>query len=133
MTAGASPEVTVYQAMGGRATFERLVRRFYAGVREDDVLAPMYPPEDFDGAVERLTMFLEQYWGGPSTYSETRGHPRLRMRHAPYAVTPLARDRWLAHMRDGVDELGLSAEHEDLLWDYLVRAAYSLVNTMEQP
>ena len=133
MTAGASPEQSVYQAMGGRATFERLVRRFYAGVWEDDVLAPMYPQEDFDGAVERLTMFLEQYWGGPQTYSDTRGHPRLRMRHAPYAVTPLARDRWLAHMRDGVDELGLSAEHEDLLWNYLVRAAYSMVNTMEQP
>jgi len=129
----AADQVTVYQAMGGRPTFERLVRRFYEGVRTDDVLAPMYPEDDLEGAVERLTMFLEQYWGGPSTYSDTRGHPRLRMRHAPYAVSPLARDRWLQHMRDGVDELDLPADLEALLWDYLQRAAFSLVNTMEAP
>jgi len=129
----AADQVTVYQAMGGRPTFERLVRRFYEGVRTDDVLAPMYPEDDLEGAVERLTMFLEQYWGGPSTYSDTRGHPRLRMRHAPYAVSPLARDRWLQHMRDGVDELELPADLEALLWDYLQRAAFSLVNTMEAP
>lgn len=133
MSGAASPEVSVYAAMGGRATFERLVRRFYAGVREDELLAPMYPEDDLEGAIERLTMFLEQYWGGPRTYSDTRGHPRLRMRHVPYAVTPAARDRWLAHMRDGLDELDLGAEHEDVLWDYLVKAAYSLVNTLEQP
>ena len=133
MSGAASPEVSVYEAMGGRATFERLVRRFYAGVRDDELLAPMYPEDDLEGAIERLTMFLEQYWGGPRTYSDTRGHPRLRMRHVPYAVTPAARDRWLAHMRDGLDELDLSAEHEDVLWDYLVKAAYSLVNTLEQP
>ncbi len=133
MTAGRSEEVTAYQAMGGRATFERLVRRFYEGVRTDDVLAPMYPEDDFEGAIERLTMFLEQYWGGPTTYSETRGHPRLRMRHMPYAVTPLARDRWLQHMRAGVDELALPADLEAVLWDYLQRAAFSLVNTMEAP
>ncbi|MFC4556200.1 globin [Georgenia faecalis] len=119
--------------MGGHATFTRLVTRFYEGVRTDDVLYPMYPEDDFEGAVDRLTLFLEQYWGGPTTYSETRGHPRLRMRHGPYAVTPLARDRWLAHMRDAVDELGLAPEHETLLWDYLVRAAHSMVNRMEQP
>ena len=129
----AADQVTVYQAMGGRPTFERLVRRFYEGVRTDDVLAPMYPEDDLEGAVERLTMFLEQYWGGPSTYSDTRGHPRLRMRHAPYTVSPLARDRWLQHMRDGVDELELPADLEALLWDYLQRAAFSLVNTMEAP
>lgn len=130
----ASPDqVTAYQALGGRATFERLVRRFYEGVRTDDVLAPMYPEEDFEGAVERLTMFLEQYWGGPTTYSETRGHPRLRMRHAGYAVSPLARDRWLQHMRAGVDELELPEDLETMLWTYLERAAFSLVNTMEEP
>lgn len=133
MSARPTDAVTAYQAMGGRATFERLVRRFYQGVRTDDVLAPMYPEEDFDGAVERLTMFLEQYWGGPTTYSETRGHPRLRMRHMPYAVTPLARDRWLQHMREGVDELGLPEDLETMLWDYLQRAAFSMVNTMEAP
>ncbi|MCM3662314.1 globin [Georgenia satyanarayanai] len=130
----ASPDqVTAYQAFGGRATFERLVRRFYEGVRTDDVLAPMYPEDDLEGAVERLTTFLEQYWGGPTTYSETRGHPRLRMRHAAYAVSPLARDRWLQHMRDGVDELALPADLETMLWTYLERAAFSLVNTMEEP
>ena len=100
-----APHRQLYEDIGGRAAFEQLVRRFYEGVRTDDVLAPMYPEDDFDGAIERLTMFLEQYWGGPSTYSDTRGHPRLRMRHAPYRVTPEARDRWLHHMRAGVDEL----------------------------
>jgi hemoglobin len=129
----AAREVSPFEAMGGHATFARLVRRFYEGVRTDDVLAPMYPEEDFEGAVERLTLFLEQYWGGPTTYSETRGHPRLRMRHMPYAVTPLARDRWLAHMRTAVDELGLAPDLEQLLWTYLERAAYSMVNSMETP
>ena len=133
MSARPSDAVSAYQAMGGHATFERLVRRFYEGVRTDDVLAPMYPEDDFEGAVERLTMFLEQYWGGPTTYSELRGHPRLRMRHLPYAVTPLARDRWLQHMRDGVAELDLPEDLETMLWDYLQRAAFSMVNTMEGP
>ena len=77
-------------------------------------------------------MFLEQYWGGPRTYSEERGHPRLRMRHAPFAVTPLARDHWLAHMRDAVDELSLDPAWTSSLWDYLVSAAYSMVNTFEE-
>lgn len=126
-------KAALYEALGGRPAFAQLVRRFYEGVRTDEVLAPMYPQEDWDGAVERLTMFLEQYWGGPSTYSDTRGHPRLRMRHATYALTPDARDRWLAHMQVGVRELGLRPDLEQLLWDYLVRAAHSLVNTMEQP
>ena len=133
MTGQVSPEVSLFEAMGGHPTFERLVRRFYDGVREDDVLAPMYPEDDFDGAIERLTLFFEQYWGGPKAYSETRGHPRLRMRHMPFAVTPLARDRWLEHMRDSMDELGLSAEHDELMWTYLVRAAHSMINTLEQP
>jgi truncated hemoglobin YjbI len=123
---------TAYEALGGRAAFETLVRRFYAGVREDDLLAPMYPEDDFEGAVQRLTMFLEQYWGGPTAYSQQRGHPRLRMRHGPYRVTPAARDRWLAHMRAGVDELALAPELDAMLWDYLERAAHSLVNAPEE-
>lgn len=117
--------------MGGRATFERLVSRFYAGVEDDPVLRPLYPEEDLGPARARLLMFLEQYWGGPRTYSEQRGHPRLRMRHAPFAVTPLARDRWLVHMRAGVDELGLDPALEQQLWGYLVAAAESMVNTFE--
>ena len=83
----------------------------------------MYPEEDLGPAKERLTLFLEQYWGGPTTYSQERGHPRLRMRHAPFHVNPDARDRWLAHMRAAVDELELPPLHEATLWDYLQRAA----------
>jgi hemoglobin len=121
----------VFEAMGGHATFARLVHRFYQGVREDELLAPMYPQDDWEGAEERLTMFLEQYWGGPTTYSQRRGHPMLRRRHMPFEVTPAARDRWLAHMRVGVDELGLAPELEAALWDYLERAAHAMVNTPE--
>ena len=76
-------------------------------------------------------MFLEQYWGGPTTYSEQRGHPRLRMRHAPFRVNPEARDRWLTHMRAAVESLHLAPINESMLWDYLERAAWSMVNTIE--
>ena len=107
----------------------RLVERFYAGVAQDEVLRPLYPEEDLGPAAERLLGFLEQYWGGPTTYSEQRGHPRLRRRHAPFAVTPLARDRWLVHMRDAVTSLGLPPLLESTLWDYLERAAHSMVNS----
>lgn len=121
-----------YDAVGGHATFERLVARFYEGVATDEVLRPMYPEEDLGPARDRLTLFLEQYWGGPTTYSQQRGHPRLRMRHAPFKVNPDARDRWLRHMRVAVDELGLSPMHEAQLWDYLERAAFSMINTFEE-
>jgi hemoglobin len=122
---------SLFAALGGHETFARLVSRFYAGVRADEHLAPMYPQDDWEGSEERLRLFLEQYWGGPTTYSDTRGHPRLRMRHVRFAVTPDARDRWLTHMRVALDELGLAPEAERLLWDYLVRAADSMVNTPE--
>jgi len=121
-----------YDAVGGHETFQRLVDRFYEGVADDPVLTAMYPEEDLAPAAERLRMFLEQYWGGPTTYGEQRGHPRLRMRHHPFKVTPSARDRWLAHMRVAVSELDLSPVHESLLWDYLERAAHSMVNTLEE-
>lgn len=120
-----------YDIVGGRETFERIVAAFYQGVRSDDILAPMYPADDWEGAQERLTGFLEQYWGGPSTYSEVRGHPRLRMRHAPFKVNPLARDRWLEHMTSAVKGAGLSPLQEATLLDYLERAAHSMVNTFE--
>lgn len=120
-----------WEQVGGRPTFERLVRAFYEGVREDEVLWPMYPAEDLEGAIERLTGFLEQYWGGPTSYSEQRGHPRLRLRHQPFRVNPEARDRWLRHMRTAVDALGLSQLHEAMLWDYLERAAHAMVNTFD--
>lgn len=121
-----------WEQVGGRATFERLVRTFYSGVADDPVLRPMYPEEDLEGAVQRLTGFLEQYWGGPGTYSEQRGHPRLRMRHMPFKVNPDARDRWLAHMRHAVDSLELSPLHDATLWAYLDRAAHAMVNTFEE-
>ena len=89
----------------------------------------MYPEEDLGPAEERLALFLMQYWGGPTTYSDNRGHPRLRMRHAPFTVDRAAHDAWLKHMRVAVDELGLSEEHEQQLWNYLTYAAASMVNT----
>jgi hemoglobin len=122
---------TFYTAIGGHDTFVRLVEEFYRGVAADPVLRPMYPEEDLGPAAERLTLFLEQYWGGPTTYSDERGHPRLRMRHAPFKVNPDARDRWLAHMRVAVDGLGLAPLHQAQLWDYLERAAHSMLNTFD--
>lgn len=121
-----------YEQVGGHETFELLVRRFYDGVATDPVLRPMYPDHDMEGAVWRLTAFLEQYWGGPGTYSEQRGHPRLRMRHNPFHVNPEARDRWLSHMRVAVDSLALPPLLEATLWDYLERAAHAMVNTFEE-
>jgi hemoglobin len=121
-----------WREVGGRPTFEKLVRAFYDGVQTDEVLWPMYPQEDLEGAIQRLTGFLEQYWGGPGTYSEQRGHPRLRIRHSPFKVNPDARDRWLQHMKAAVATLQLSPLHENMLWDYLERAAHAMVNTHEE-
>ena len=120
-----------YEAIGGHETFVRLVDEFYRGVADDPVLRPMYPEQDLGPAAERLTLFLEQYWGGPTTYSDERGHPRLRMRHAPFKVNPDARDRWLLHMRAAVDSLDLAPMHQAQLWDYLERAAFSMLNTFD--
>ncbi|MFT4219992.1 MAG: globin [Microbacterium sp.] len=120
-----------YDEVGGHETFTRLVDAFYRGVADDPVLRPMYPEADLGPAADRLRMFLEQYWGGPAAYSQRRGHPRLRMRHAPFHIDPAARDRWLAHMRAAVDELELAPLHDATLWDYLQRAAHAMVNTFE--
>ena len=129
---GESVQGNFWEQVGGRPTFEKLVRAFYDGIRTDEVLLPMYPEQpDLEGAIQRLTGFLEQYWGGPTTYSEERGHPRLRMRHAPFKVNPDARDRWLKHMRAAVDTLELSPLHDATLWAYLDRAAQAMVNTLE--
>jgi hemoglobin len=133
MTQQPPAPLTFYDAVGGHETFRKLVARFYEGVAGDPELRALYPEEDLGPAEERFRMFLEQYWGGPRTYSEQRGHPRLRMRHAPFAVTERARDLWLKHMRDAVDELGLEPEHERELWAYLVMAANSMVNTLDAP
>ena len=119
---------TFYDEVGGEPVFRALVAHFYAGVRTDPVLAPLYPQDDWDGAEARLRGFLEQYWGGPTTYSRERGHPRLRMRHAPFAIGPVERDAWLAHMRAAVDSLALPAEQDATLWGYLAMAAPSMQN-----
>jgi hemoglobin len=119
---------TFYDEVGGAPVFRALVAHFYTGVRTDPVLAPLYPQDDWDGAEARLRSFLEQYWGGPATYSQERGHPRLRMRHAPFAIGAAERDAWLRHMRAAVDSLDLSAEHDAALWGYLEMAAMSMQN-----
>lgn len=121
-------KVTFYEAVGGEETFRRLVHRFYQGVAGDPELRALYPEEDLGPAEERLRLFLIQYWGGPSTYGEQRGHPRLRMRHVPFVIGEKERDLWLKHMRVAVDELELPEQLDKVLWDYLTMAAKTLVN-----
>jgi hemoglobin len=118
-----------YEAVGGEETFHRIVGRFYAEVAKDELIRPLYPEEDLGPAEERMRLFLMQYWGGPHTYSENRGHPRLRMRHAGFQIGPLQRDAWLRCMRVAVDEADLSEAHRKQLWDYLEMAANSLLNS----
>ncbi|MET8676334.1 globin [Streptomyces sp. NPDC004647] len=128
---GTVQQQTFYEQVGGEPTFRRLVHRFYEGVAGDPLLRPMYPDADLGPAEERLVLFLIQYWGGPRTYSDNRGHPRLRMRHAPFTVDRAAHDAWLGHMREAVDELGLPPELEAQLWSYLTYAAATMINTAE--
>lgn len=123
-----SEPLTFYDVVGGARTFRRIVARFYALVAEDEILRPMYPEEDLGPAEERLTLFLMQYWGGPTTYSDSRGHPRLRMRHAPFAIGPAERDAWLRAMRVAVDEAGLPEPLRLQLWGYLESTADHMVN-----
>jgi hemoglobin len=120
--------MSFYEEVGGEPTFRRLVSVFYQGVRHDPILRPLYPEEELDAAEERLTLFLMQYWGGPTTYHETRGHPRLRMRHVHFPIGVAERDAWLANMRVAVDAIDLDEEHESQLWTYLTNAADSLRN-----
>lgn len=126
---------TFYDEVGGAETFRRIVHEFYKRVADDPVLRPMYPEEDLGPAEDRLRMFLEQYWGGPTTYSDQRGHPRLRMRHNPYQVDRAAHDAWLTHMLAAVDTIDsetLDDQHREALVDYLTRAAAMMVNTPER-
>src|SRR5215472_19249479 len=124
---------TFYAAVGGEETFTRLVRRFYAEVEADPDLRRVYPSRDLGPAAEHLRLFLMQYWGGPRTYDERRGHPRLRMRHARFSIGEAERDAWLRHMRAALDEIGLDEPYDTQLWDYLVMAAHSLVNQVPEP
>jgi hemoglobin len=119
---------TFYERVGGSKTFSDLVAQFYARVAIDPILWPMYPAEDLKGAATRLQMFLEQYWGGPTTYSDERGHPRLRMRHAGFFIATAQRDAWLACMRDALAGLDIEDGAKNELWTYLESAAQSLVN-----
>ncbi|MEA2220873.1 MAG: hemoglobin [Solirubrobacteraceae bacterium] len=123
--APAAPQ-TFYDAVGGEPTFRRIVARFYAQVATDEILRPLYPGEDLGPAEERLRLFLMQYWGGPTTYSELRGHPRLRMRHMPFRIGRPARDAWLRAMRIAVDEAGLERAQRDQLWEYLEMVAHNM-------
>ena len=129
MTTPTDTEPTFYEAIGGHDTIKLVVDVFYDGVAGDEVLRPLYPEDDLGPAAHRFTMFLEQYWGGPTTYSEQRGHPRLRMRHAPFEVTPLARDRWLLHFRAGLDAAALAPKHDAAFWAYAQHAAQFMVNS----
>jgi hemoglobin len=128
----APPPATPYALLGGAEFFDRLVTAFYERVAVDPVLRPMYPPGDLAPAQRRLTMFLEQYWGGPQAYGDERGHPRLRMRHASFPIDAVARDRWLSHMHDAMSEQDMAPESEQLLWQYLVSAAFAMQNVHDQ-
>jgi hemoglobin len=118
----------VYEAAGGEATFRLLVTRFYARVQEDPLLRAVYPDEDLSSATEHLTLFLIQYWGGPSTYNEKRGHPRLRMRHRPFAIGQAERDAWLRHMTAAVESLELIPAVRKALLDYFETASTAMIN-----
>jgi hemoglobin len=128
MAGGSDSEQTIFDAVGGHDTFTRLTTAFYAGVAGDPVMRPMYPEEDLEPARERLQLFLEQYFGGPTTYQETRGHPRLRMRHMPFHVDADARDRWLTHMTAALDSLSLAPLFRETMLDYFDRAAHAMQN-----
>ena len=121
-----------YDEVGGAETFRTIVATFYQLVREDEILRPLYPEDELDAAEERLRMFLEQYWGGPRTYSDQRGHPRLRMRHAPFRIGFMERDAWLRNMHIAVAEIDsttLDDAHREVLINYLEMAAQSMVNS----
>jgi hemoglobin len=129
--AGSNVEGDIYELVGGKPFFVKLCAKFYEGVAKDPILKPMYPEEDLGPAAERLQLFLEQYWGGPTTYQEQRGHPRLRMRHMPYKINPEARAAWLKHMKSALDFQELPPIYNAQIWGYLDRAATAMLNTME--
>lgn len=118
----------VYDTVGGLPFFEALVDRFYAGVVADPLLAPLYPEDDLVGAKVRLAYFLVQYWGGPTTYSDHRGHPRLRMRHNPYVIGMAERDAWLTHMLAAVESSDAPEPIRDLFLQYFTQASLAMIN-----
>jgi hemoglobin len=124
-------EPTLYDTVGGMPFFERLVDRFYEGVADDEILRPLYPEADLTGARRRLTLFLAQYWGGPGTYSQERGHPRLRARHVPFAIGGPERDRWLVHMRAAIEASDAPEAARARLHEYVTMAADAMRNRPE--
>src|SRR5450756_1476313 len=124
---------SVYELAGGEETVRMLVKRFYLRVAADPVLRSVYPEEDLSGATERLTLFLIQYWGGPSTYSRSRGHPRLRLRHQPFAIGRSERDAWLSHMTVAVESLDLAPAVRKALLDYFATASTAMINRPAPP
>lgn len=125
-------DITPYEVFGGASFFDSLIDAFYSRVADDGILRPMYPPDSLEGAKWRLRSFLEQYWGGPTDYSDQRGHPRLRMRHAGFEIDSRARDRWLTHMREALDEQELPPEQHRVLWQYLQGAAFAMQNVPDE-
>ena len=121
-------EISLYEAAGGMPFFEALIDRFYEDVAADPDLRPIYPEPDLAGARHRLTLFLAQYWGGPTTYDLERGHPRLRMRHAPFAIGPAQRDAWLGHMRAAIASVAPPLEIAARLEAYFGMAAEAMRN-----
>lgn len=125
------PTTSLYDAVGGEKTFRKIVHGFYTQVKEDDLIGPMYPQDDWEGAENRLTWFLVQYWGGPKTYQTERGHPRLRMRHNPYTIDGRAAERWLGMMKNSLDQIDsdtLPDEHRTAIWNHMERAALMVIN-----
>jgi hemoglobin len=125
-------QLTMYEAIGGEPALTRIVHRFYQGVAADPVLRAVYPQRDLTSPEKRLRLFLIQYWGGPDTYSQLRGHPRLRMRHMPFRVTPTAKEHWLAAMRQALDEEALPGRVDQTLWNYFLTAADAMVNSRDE-
>ena len=135
MEIGPKQEQTLYDAVGGDAFFHRLVEGFYTQVKEDDLIGPMYPSDDWEGAEKRLRMFLVQYWGGPRTYSQERGHPRLRMRHMPFSIGEAERDRWLEIMSAALADIPdeeLPKPQRDAMWNHMVQVADMLINRFDE-
>lgn len=121
-------DISVYEAVGGLPFFVTLVDHFYERVAHDIMLRPLYP-DDLGPPAEHLALFLAQYWGGPTTYSDGRGHPRLRMRHAPFAIGVRERDRWMLAMTAALDQADLEPELRDRFDAYFTMAADSLINS----
>lgn len=131
----AQPDNTLYELLG-EDFFVRLVHGFYARVKDDDLIGPMYPEDDFEGAEQRLRWFLVQYWGGPHTFNEQRGRPMLRRRHLPFTIGMPEAERWLTLMEGSLDQFSpdeLSPQHRDMLWNHMQRVAYMMINSQHHP